>query len=219
MNKDEQEFEKYFRRKLHDEHELIKNSDYTEEQLREIFLQEWEWNRNAPELNIKFEPQLLDYETTKYYLPEGAWEMPRKGKLLYSDEELQKVIKLISFNLGARKSLDVIPRDLIEKYLMIVEEEDKSHKEMHKKNISDQALRLNSARSEGKVDVIRKNFKNKPEWSVNEIAKTLEIDVDLVIKIKKECEFRSKVQVPELYDTIESIVKADSEIKKWIEEE
>jgi hypothetical protein len=43
--------------------------------------------------------------------------MPRPGKLLYSDKEIQRVLKLLIYNLGVRASLDVIPRELIEKYL------------------------------------------------------------------------------------------------------
>lgn len=41
----------------------------------------------------------------------------KKGTLLYSDEELQKVLKLLIYNIGVEKSLDVIPSELIEQYL------------------------------------------------------------------------------------------------------
>ncbi len=70
----------------------------------------------APELVLKMESQLLDYDTVCEYLPE-RWEMPRDGKLLYSDRELQEAIKLIIFNLGVESTLDIIPRELIETYL------------------------------------------------------------------------------------------------------
>lgn len=116
MSKDELEFEEYFRQILLEEHEILKNLPYTEEQLREIYRQNWEWNRKAPNLELSLEPQQLDYDTTQYYLPE-KWEMPRTGRLLYSDEEIQQVLKLLIYNLGVRASLDVIPRELIEQYL------------------------------------------------------------------------------------------------------
>ncbi|WP_078427385.1 DnaA N-terminal domain-containing protein [Alkalihalobacterium alkalinitrilicum] len=77
---------------------------------------EFESQKNTPELELKLEPQLVDYDTVKCFLPE-KWEMPRKGKLLYHDEEVQSVLKLLTFQLGVEKSLDQIPRSLIEEYL------------------------------------------------------------------------------------------------------
>ncbi|HWO76940.1 MAG TPA: hypothetical protein VNM69_13775 [Bacillus sp. (in: firmicutes)] len=68
------------------------------------------------ELELKMESQLLDYNTVQEYLPE-KWEMLRTGKLLADDVELQRVLKLIVFNLGVLKSLDVIPKELIINYL------------------------------------------------------------------------------------------------------
>ncbi|WP_078429363.1 hypothetical protein [Alkalihalobacterium alkalinitrilicum] len=70
----------------------------------------------APELELKMESQLLNYDTVCEYLPE-RWEMPRNGKLLYSDRELQEAIKLLIFNLGVESTLNLIPRQLIEAYL------------------------------------------------------------------------------------------------------
>jgi len=109
-------FEKYFEQKLQEENEVLNNLSYTEEQLREIYYDEYERHMNAPELQLRMESQHVNYDMTDYYLPE-KWEMPREGKLLYDDEELQRALKLIVFNLGVQKSLDVIPRQLIEKYL------------------------------------------------------------------------------------------------------
>jgi hypothetical protein len=40
--------------------------------------------------------------------------MPRDGKLLYTDEEIEKMLKLLTFNLGVKKSLHVIHRELVE---------------------------------------------------------------------------------------------------------
>lgn len=116
MSKDELEFEKYFRQKLIDEHEILKNLPYTEEQLREIYRQNWEWERKVPDLELSIEPQQLDYDTAQYFLPE-KWEMPRQGRLLYSDEEIKQVLKLLIFHIGVRESLDVIPRKLIVQYI------------------------------------------------------------------------------------------------------
>ncbi|NRD78556.1 hypothetical protein HPT25_14425 [Bacillus sp. BRMEA1] len=116
MNKEELEFEKYFRQKLISEHEIIKNLPYTEEQLREIYRGNWEWERKVPDLELSIEPQQLDYDTVQYFLPE-KWEMPRKGRLLYCDEDLKRVLKLLLFNLGVRESLDVIPHKLIVQYI------------------------------------------------------------------------------------------------------
>ncbi|MET3697122.1 hypothetical protein SAMN05877753_1051 [Bacillus oleivorans] len=59
-------------------------------------------NKKIPELELKMEPQLLDYKTVQHYLPE-KWEMLRNGKLLSSDQELQKVLKMIVYNLGGTK--------------------------------------------------------------------------------------------------------------------
>jgi hypothetical protein len=62
------------------------------------------------------EPQSLDYDIAHYYLPE-KWEMVRVGKVLSSDEETQRILRLLIFNLGIKKSLDLMPRQLIEQYL------------------------------------------------------------------------------------------------------
>ncbi|KKK37010.1 hypothetical protein WQ57_16650 [Mesobacillus campisalis] len=111
------EFEKYFQQKLKEEQEVLKNLPYTKQQLQEIYRQTYEYEKTVPHLELKMESQLLDYEIVKYYVPQ-KWEMPREeGKLLYSDKELQRVLKLLVFNLGIKKSLDVIPRGMIEQYL------------------------------------------------------------------------------------------------------
>lgn len=68
------------------------------------------------DIELKMVAQFLDYETFQCYFPE-RWEMPRHGKLLYSDDELQNALKLIVFNLGVKKSLDVIPGTLIKEYV------------------------------------------------------------------------------------------------------
>ncbi|WP_391558956.1 hypothetical protein [Robertmurraya sp.] len=112
----EHEFEEYFQKKLEEDREMIEELHYTIDELRNIYRQEYEWKKNMPVLDLKLEPQPLDYDTVNYYLPE-KWEMPREGKLLYSDEELLNVLKLIIYNLGAQKALDSIPRELLEQYL------------------------------------------------------------------------------------------------------
>ncbi|ART74839.1 hypothetical protein B4U37_01700 [Sutcliffiella horikoshii] len=70
----------------------------------------------APELVLKMKPQLLHYDIISKYLPH-KWEMPRDGRLLYSDRELLEALKLIIFNSGVKNTLDLIPRELIEAYL------------------------------------------------------------------------------------------------------
>ncbi|MGO4185401.1 hypothetical protein AB4Z17_29980 [Paenibacillus sp. TAF43_2] len=110
-------FEEYFARKLQEEEKTIKDLPYSFDELRDIYLQEYEWKRKAPLLDIKMEPQALDYEVAQYFLPE-RWEMPREGKLLYNDEELLDVLKLLFVNLGAEKGLKAVPTSLIDKYLM-----------------------------------------------------------------------------------------------------
>ncbi len=67
-------------------------------------------------LTLKLEPQAITYDDMESYLP-PKWEMPREGKMLYTDEELQRALILIMYNLGIHKSLEVIPDDLIKVYL------------------------------------------------------------------------------------------------------
>ncbi len=109
-------FEQYFQKKLQEDKELLKDLPYNLEQIKEVYRQEYEFKKSMPELSIQMEGQIVDYDTADYYLPE-KWEMPRHGKLLNSDEDLQNVLKLLVFQLGVRKSLDIIPRHLIEQYL------------------------------------------------------------------------------------------------------
>ncbi len=110
------DFETYFRQKLVEDHEILKNLPYTNEQLQEIYRKSYEYEKSDPVLELKLESQPLDYDTVQYYLPE-KWEMPRKGKLLYSDQELQRVLKLLIFNLGIEKTLNIIPREMIKQFL------------------------------------------------------------------------------------------------------
>ncbi|CAN7220989.1 hypothetical protein [Rossellomorea sp. LjRoot5] len=73
--------------------------------------------RTIKKLKLKLEPQSVDHKMMQEYLPE-KWEIIRNdGRLLYSDEDIQKVIILLTFNIGVKKSLDVIPIELIERYL------------------------------------------------------------------------------------------------------
>lgn len=67
-------------------------------------------------LILKLEPQAITYNDMEAYLPQ-KWEMPREGKMLYTDEELQRALMLIMYNLGIQKSLEVIPDALIKDYL------------------------------------------------------------------------------------------------------
>jgi hypothetical protein len=67
-------------------------------------------------LTLKLEPQAITYDDMESYFPQ-KWEMPREGKMLYTDEELQRALVLIMYNLGIQKSLEVIPDDLIKDYL------------------------------------------------------------------------------------------------------
>ncbi|MFI8688534.1 hypothetical protein [Rossellomorea sp. NPDC077527] len=75
----------------------------------------------VPELELRMEPQLLDYDMVSEDLPE-RWEMPRDGKLLYSDRELQEAMKLLIYNLGVENTLNLIPRNLIDTYLQKIDE-------------------------------------------------------------------------------------------------
>jgi hypothetical protein len=67
-------------------------------------------------LKLKLEPQAITYDDMEAYLPQ-KWEMPREGKMLYTDIELQRALLLIIYNLGIQKSLEVIPGELIKDYL------------------------------------------------------------------------------------------------------
>jgi hypothetical protein len=67
-------------------------------------------------LTLKLEPQAITYDDMESYLPQ-KWEMPREGKMLYTDEELQRALMLIMYNLGIHRSLEVIPDELIKDYL------------------------------------------------------------------------------------------------------
>lgn len=117
----EKDFEEYFQKKLKEDQKKIGNLPI--DLLRDTYRLEYELKMKMPSLILKMEPQELDYRTVETYLPE-KWEMPRNGKLLYSDEELLNVLKLIIYNLGVRASLDSIPRSLIEQY---VKENEKNH--------------------------------------------------------------------------------------------
>jgi hypothetical protein len=67
-------------------------------------------------LTLKLISQAITYDDMEAYLPQ-KWEMPRVGKMLYTDEELQRALMLIMYNLGIQKSLEIIPDDLIKDYL------------------------------------------------------------------------------------------------------
>ncbi|WP_332634720.1 hypothetical protein [Halalkalibacter flavus] len=116
MDKDK-EFESYFKKKLEEDQEIIVSLPYTKDKIKEIYYQDYNNSRNKPSLKLKFEAQNLDYNTAKSFLPQ-KWEMPREGKLLYNDDELIAVLQLIIFNIGVKKSLDIIPLSLIEKYVL-----------------------------------------------------------------------------------------------------
>lgn len=109
----EQSFEEYFKQKLKDE--KGRNLPYSIDELRKMYREEYEYKKNAPKLEIKMEPQQINFKLANYYLPE-KWELV-DGKLLFSEEELLNVLKLIVYNLGVEQALSVIPKDLIEKYL------------------------------------------------------------------------------------------------------
>lgn len=102
----EKDFEEYFQKKLKEDQKKIGNLPI--DLLRDTYRLEYELKMKMPSLILKMEPQELDYRTVEAYLPE-KWEMPRNGKLLYSDEELLNVLKLIIYNLGVRASLDSYP--------------------------------------------------------------------------------------------------------------
>lgn len=114
--KNDKEFEEYLKKKLKEEHDIIQNIPISIEDLRDIYWQEYEFKQNRPALKLKMEPQKLNHEIVAFYLPE-KWEMPREGKLLYSDEVLVDVMKLIVYNLGVEKALSSIPKSLIKQYL------------------------------------------------------------------------------------------------------
>jgi hypothetical protein len=67
-------------------------------------------------LTLNLEPQAITYNDMEAYLPQ-KWEIAREGKMLYTDEELQRALMLIMYNLGIQKSLEVIPDNLIKDYL------------------------------------------------------------------------------------------------------
>lgn len=69
------------------------------------------------ELELKLESQSVSHKMMQEYLPE-RWELVREnGRLLYSDKEIQKALILLIYNIGAEKSLDMLPTELIEEYL------------------------------------------------------------------------------------------------------
>ncbi|SMQ80608.1 hypothetical protein SAMN05444673_3940 [Bacillus sp. OV166] len=110
------DFEEYIKKKLEENKEMIGQLPYSSDQLREIYRQEYEYKKNAPALELNPEGQAINREQVEFYLPE-KWEMLREGKLLYDDEELLNALKLIIFNIGVKKTLDVIPQDFIKQYL------------------------------------------------------------------------------------------------------
>ncbi|MEH7252928.1 hypothetical protein V7111_12440 [Neobacillus niacini] len=110
------EFEEYIKKKLEENKEMIEQLPYSSDQLREIYRQEYEYKKNPPALELNPEGQAINREQVEFYLPE-KWEMPREGKLLYDDEELLNALKLIIFNIGVKKTFDVIPQDFIKQYL------------------------------------------------------------------------------------------------------
>jgi len=107
-------FEAYFKKRLEEEQDKVGNLPI--EILRDIYKQEYEFKMNRPALKLKMDPQKLNHEIVASYLPE-KWEMPREGRLLYSDEELTDVLQLIVYNLGVEKALSSIPNSLIKQYL------------------------------------------------------------------------------------------------------
>lgn len=115
MDKD-LDFNEFLKKRLKEDEEDLKNLPYSMEEIIQIYQQEYVFIKSIPELELKMESQDINYEIMKYYLPE-KWELVRKGKLLYSDEEVLKVLQLLIFNIGVKKSLDLIPRTIIEKYL------------------------------------------------------------------------------------------------------
>lgn len=96
------EFEAFFQKKLQEEQQTLKNPSYSTEELRRIYHQEYQFIKKMPGLELKMEPQDLTFDIADYYPPE-KWEMPRDGKLLYNDEELLRVLKLITYNIGVKK--------------------------------------------------------------------------------------------------------------------
>ncbi|MGG4201784.1 hypothetical protein [Peribacillus frigoritolerans] len=110
------DFEEYLKKKLEEDKDIIEQLSYSTDQLREIYRKEYEYKKNSPALELRLEGQEIKSELVEYYLPE-KWEMPRQGTLLYDDEKLLNVLKLIIFNIGVKKTLEVIPQDLIKKYL------------------------------------------------------------------------------------------------------
>lgn len=110
----DEDFEAYFKKRLEEEQGNIGNLPM--EILKDTFRQEYEFRKNRPVLTLKMEPQKLNHEIVEAYLPE-KWEMPREGKLLYNDEDLSDVLRLIVYNLGAEKALNSIPNSLIKQYL------------------------------------------------------------------------------------------------------
>lgn len=81
MNK--RNFEVFFEMRLKEDQEKIGNLPI--DMLRDIYRQEYEAKVNMLDLILRMDPQELDYKTVEAYLPE-KWEMPREGKLLYSDD-------------------------------------------------------------------------------------------------------------------------------------
>lgn len=110
------DFEEYLKKKLEEDKDIIEQLSYSTDQLREIYRKEYEYKKNTPALELRLEGQEIKSELVEYYLPE-KWEMPRQGTLLYDDEKLLNVLKLIIFNIGVKKTLEVIPQDLIKQYL------------------------------------------------------------------------------------------------------
>ncbi|WP_175639138.1 hypothetical protein [Metabacillus schmidteae] len=88
---------------------------YTEEQLREIFMYDFQREKNKPKLEIKLEPQAINYDVVEYYLPE-KWEMDN-GFLLLSERDRYDAWKILTYNFGLNKMLDTLPCELIEEYL------------------------------------------------------------------------------------------------------
>ncbi|MFK9095500.1 hypothetical protein [Bacillus salipaludis] len=96
----DKEFEEYFKKKLEEEQENIKNLPYSLKQLREIYQQEFEIRKKMPVLELKMQPQEITYDLINQYIPD-SWEMVRPGKLLYDEDELLSVLKIILLDFRA----------------------------------------------------------------------------------------------------------------------
>ena len=89
-------------------YEMVKQIVLSDSELAEFITGE---EKTMDNIKLKLEPQAVNYQMMQA-LPQ-RWELVRdNGRMLYSDEELEKALILLIFNLGVEKTLDMIQPEI-----------------------------------------------------------------------------------------------------------